>query len=484
MAVINIISRDVFTPGLTIWRFHISPTDAASVMANHLSLKITMPSGDRYPSLSASPYSEIYFGGTQDPYTLVWSVVDNGGDDWSINFIYPVKKTYFTDINDWAVFNVDTIAPPIIPPTTINSIFDIRTRSPYLIVTSGTTGTTFNESKFTIKQFEGDIYSTSAQTISYIKNKQKITPTQSNIWININNLIREDLESDIDYFKDNDYTIGRNLSTNESKWVHVDIENLFNDSLIKQDEIYFFAVDGYIEPNELQGLPNILLTGNKRYMYKYSNQRIYFKTNNLLNVTYSSNTITSTPIVFSGDSDMNFGYVKSIKIANNLLPLGDDKITYTFNYSGSTSNSIEYNMYDECKYDVYDLVFKNKYGIMESLSLSKKSSKVLNITSNDYLKNIVDLNGDFNINKHTSKQYNVSGEEEWTLNTDYLPEYMNAPIKELMLSEEMWLIDNIGNIYPIIRLDQNISFKTSLNDKLIQYTIKVKLSHKTIKTIL
>jgi hypothetical protein len=60
---------------------------------------------------------------------------------------------------------------------------------------------------------------------------------------------------------------------------------------------------------------------------------------------------------------------------------------------------------------------------------------------------------------------------------------MNAPIKEAMLTEEMWLIDSLGNILPIVKMDQRIDFKTSLNDKLIQYTITVKLSHEQVKNI-
>jgi hypothetical protein len=121
---------------------------------------------------------------------------------------------------------------------------------------------------------------------------------------------------------------------------------------------------------------------------------------------------------------------------------------------------------------------------MESFSMSKKSSKVLNVNSTDYLRSIVNYEGDFNIDRHTAKQFNVTGNEEWTLNTDFLPEYMNAPIKEAMLTEEMWLIDNAGTIIPIVKVDSNISFKTSLNDKMIQYTLKVRLSHNTIKNII
>lgn len=364
----------------------------------------------------------------------------------------------------------------------MNSIkTDIKVRSPYLIITTGATPTTFTTATYTIKQYEGLITNNFSAPISYVKTKQKIVPTQNNIYINISNLVREDLEADIDYFQDTDYTVARNLSLNESKWVYVEEETDYLGTGVTTVATYFFAVDGYIEPSEEQGIPNILMTGDKRYLYRGTNERIYFKTDGLTGLTMSSPSMSPTSISFTGDTDTNYGYVKSVKINN---PISDKYIDYTFSYASAASQSVRFNFYDECKYDNYDLVFKNKHGMMESISMSKKTSKTLNVEGTDYLRSIVDFNGDFNINRHTSKQYNVTGMEDWTLNTDFLPEYMNAPIKEAMLSEEMWLIDSDGNVIPVVRKDQNLQFKTSLNDKLIQYTITVKLSHRTIKNII
>jgi hypothetical protein len=132
--------------------------------------------------------------------------------------------------------------------------------------------------------------------------------------------------------------------------------------------------------------------------------------------------------------------------------------------------------------------------VLQTLSMSKKSTKTLNIEGTDYLRSIVDINGDYDINRHTNKQYNVGGYEEWTLNTDFIPEYMNESIKQAMLSEEIWVrpggtyniygLIRSTEVYPAVRLDQNITFKTQNNDRLIQYTIKVKLSHNEVKNIL
>lgn len=364
----------------------------------------------------------------------------------------------------------------------INAVNDIKVRSPHLLITTGATPTTFTDVNYIIKQYEGPITNAFSAPTSYVKSKSKIVPTQNNVYINISNLVREDLTADIDYFQDTDFTVARNLSLNESKWVYVETETSYLGTGVTSGVTYFYVTDGYIEPNEEQGIPNILMTGNKRYLYRGSHERLYFKTDGLTGLTMSSPSMGVTSISFSGDTNMNYGYVKSVKINT---PISDNYIDYTFSYNGSNPKyNVRFYFYDECKYENYDLVFKNKHGVMESISLSKKTSKTLSVDGTDYLRSIVDFNGDYNINRHTAKQYNVTGTEEWTLNTDFLPEYMNAPIKEAMLSEEMWLIDSDGNIIPVVRKDQNIQFKTSLNDKLIQYTITVKLSHRTVKNII
>jgi len=221
----------------------------------------------------------------------------------------------------------------------INYVQDIRSRSPYILISTGTTAQTFTSSVFTISQFEDDINTYFSQPISYVKTKAKITPTQNNIWINISNLVREDLEADISYYLDTDYITARNLSSNESKWVYINTVNKYLNTGVTTGDTFYFIVDGYIEPNETQGLPNLLLTGDKRYIYRNSNERLYFKTGNLTGATYSTPTTGPTNIDFTGDTEYNYGYVKSVKID---IPLTEDTVTYTFGYSGQTPQSDTY----------------------------------------------------------------------------------------------------------------------------------------------
>ncbi len=108
----------------------------------------------------------------------------------------------------------------------------------------------------------------------------------------------------------------------------------------------------------------------------------------------------------------------------------------------------------------------------------------LETTGTDFERSILDYNGNYDITRHTTKQFNVSGNDSMTFNTYWLLEYMNEALKELMLSEEVWLVRIETDITSIIKEDSKIDFKTQLNDKLIQYTMKIKFSHSTIKNIL
>jgi hypothetical protein len=175
-------------------------------------------------------------------------------------------------------------------------------------------------------------------------------------------------------------------------------------------------------------------------------------------------------------------------------PYNTNYVDYIFSYK-SDNNGDEitgrsytvtqrFEIYDDCKYDLYTIVYKNKYGVLESLPFSRKTMKSVESKGVDYERSILDYNGNYDITRHTSKEYNVNGYESWVLNTNWLPEYMNEAFEELNLSEEVWIIMSDDSIIPVVKEDKKIDFKTLLNDKLIQYTLKVKMSHQVIKNIL
>ena len=360
----------------------------------------------------------------------------------------------------------------------IDLVQDVMVRSPYFIFSEENN---FDKTRFILKTFEGNLFTGNTAPITYQLTKQKLLSIQDKIYINVNNLIKERLEADVNTFFDSATTVGQDLPIAMSKWAEVEITTYFNDVVQNTTFERLFVLDGYIYPTEQQGMPNILITGNKRYISSNQTQRLYFKTVELLSASgtaFTSTGSTTFPITYSDEPEMNTKYVQSIKVANDL---GVRRLRYTFVYTNETV-VIDYEVYEECLYEPYTIIYKNKWGVLESMQMDKKASKELTITNNDLNRSIVDYNGNFDINRHTKKQFNTNGKEKYTLNTQFLPEYMNQAVEELSLSEELWLVkDNV--IYPIIRTNDNIQFKTRLNDKLIQYTMEVELSHAIVKNI-
>jgi len=78
------------------------------------------------------------------------------------------------------------------------------------------------------------------------------------------------------------------------------------------------------------------------------------------------------------------------------------------------------------------------------------------------------------------------GKESITLSSGFLSEEYNEVFKQMMLSEKAWVtnvVDSVEQVLPINVKTGDITYKTSLNDKLVQYTIEFDNSYDTINNI-
>jgi hypothetical protein len=74
------------------------------------------------------------------------------------------------------------------------------------------------------------------------------------------------------------------------------------------------------------------------------------------------------------------------------------------------------------------------------------------------------------------------GTESMTINTGFVSEVMNAPIKEVLLSEQVWATID-GQVLPIDINTESLTYKTSVNDKLINYTLTFDFAYDTINNV-
>ena len=138
------------------------------------------------------------------------------------------------------------------------------------------------------------------------------------------------------------------------------------------------------------------------------------------------------------------------------------------------------------KYEPIKVTFVNKFGALQDIWFSLKSTESLNTTGETYKANVVDFGTlTYATYKPQVAQYNKLGKESITLNTNYLSEDYNEVIKQLMMSEQVWLtkLTDTELVLAVIPKTQSVTYKTSLNDRLVQYTIDFEYAFDKINTV-
>lgn len=138
---------------------------------------------------------------------------------------------------------------------------------------------------------------------------------------------------------------------------------------------------------------------------------------------------------------------------------------------------------EECLYTPIKLTFVNKWGAKQELWFFKKSIETLNVKRESFKRNTSNANnGSYLTTTHQKQPYNVQSTKSITLNTGYVSEEYNEPMQELLQSEQVWMeIDTI--VTPVNVEENSLIFKTSVNNKLVDYTLKLSYAFDTINNI-
>jgi hypothetical protein len=136
---------------------------------------------------------------------------------------------------------------------------------------------------------------------------------------------------------------------------------------------------------------------------------------------------------------------------------------------------------EECKYEPKEVHFVNRYGVEETFWFFKKNIKSITVEKETYRPNIAGsyANG---VLSHQYQDYNVNGREKIVLNTGFVNESFSENIKQLMLSEKVWVYDN-GIKRPINVSTSEMELRTHVNDKLINYTMEFEFSNEIINNV-
>ncbi len=159
-----------------------------------------------------------------------------------------------------------------------------------------------------------------------------------------------------------------------------------------------------------------------------------------------------------------------------------DKIIVSDNIS---TEIINVETLQECKYEPKKVTFINKFGVLQDIYFFKKSVENMNVNKESYKSNT--LSGStYDRSNHVYRDFNVLAKESVTLSSGFLSEEYNEVFKQMMLSERVWvtnITEDGEQVLPINVKTSDITYKTSLNDKLVEYTIEFDKSFDTINNI-
>ena len=216
-----------------------------------------------------------------------------------------------------------------------------------------------------------------------------------------------------------------------------------------------------------------LITGNRFTIYKDQDYRVYFQTTDLLNIY-----VNETLVPYDFDTDLNYQMIASI----NLKEYTDNAMIYLYlEYDTAPDEELVFTVKEECFYDVINCVFINKYGYPQSFFLNKVSKYSTDIEGQDY-KGLISDFGVYNTTAHQTVSFNINGTDKVKANTDFLNEVENNIIKEMLLSESIWLIEN-GVINPVVLETKSIDYKQTKVERLIQYEFGFKYAFNTINKV-
>jgi hypothetical protein len=175
-----------------------------------------------------------------------------------------------------------------------------------------------------------------------------------------------------------------------------------------------------------------------------------------------------------------------------------DVVSLIVTYNTSTTRTIKVEGISECKYPIFKCTFLNRWGAFQEVFFFKKSTESLDTKNENYNRSnfaayfdtgISDPSGDviiynsYDTTTHTKKTYNANGVESLQLNTGFVNEAMNPTFQELLVSEYVWLTDSANNKFPVNLKDSSLTYKTSLNDKMINYTMSFEKSFRYINNV-
>ena len=365
----------------------------------------------------------------------------------------------------------------------------IRTRSPFFIRTPQVTGTS-NIANLSYFQAVVTIHGGTSGSSTICDDlyatftfRKKPLPNETSVTFEISEIVNDHI------IQTYDGTLSNSALT-QSIWVDVVTSaRQSNGTLIgSTNTTTYLAQEGFNKFKEGVNYTTealVMLSGSYYEYHKGSTLSLPINKEKVASVSFKFNGSIITTINFSDNGNQN-QKIAYASVSTSSQQYDEVLIVDT----SENSSTITLQEIEECKYPVQKITFLNRWGALQDLFFHKKSTNSLEASRENFNRSIfkarsvsledpeegedcqetVTFNS-YSTTAHAKKVHNANGTESVVLNSGFVDERMNVYFEELMVSEYMWLTDDSNVIYPVCITDSSFTKKTSLNDRLINYTM-------------
>ncbi len=367
----------------------------------------------------------------------------------------------------------------------------IRTRSPFYIRTP-------EETSSSLSYFSIDIFIESNEQGVALCGKLSETTSLTKKPINNQNSVSLEISEIVNNYLSQSIVSSTVKPNYQSLWVKVTTTARESDGtqIGSSTVTNYLAQEGfntYLQGANYTTEPNAMITAD--YIQYYIGQNIVIPVNtelvNQLEFVNSAGGIGTEAISTTTNANNKIDYV-SVAFA--------DVVSLIVTYNTSTTRTIKVQGVSQCKYPVFKCTFLNKWGAFQEVFFFKKSVKTLETKRENYNRSNFYaafsyfesrggscdeefLYNTYEPTTHSKKTFNTNGVESLQLNTGFVNEAMNLTFQELMTSEYVWLTDSDNNVMPVVLKDSSMTYKTGLNDKMINYTMSFEKSFSYINNV-
>jgi hypothetical protein len=220
-----------------------------------------------------------------------------------------------------------------------------------------------------------------------------------------------------------------------------------------------------IKGNQLNFTPSEVLLQSNTQVFSHTSIRPSYMLDRKESVAYNLNSSLN-------DRDLRAFFIDN-PLVNSAISITSEREFFLINQTLTIPEKI----LCEIKYTPVKVSFINKFGVIQDLVFFKKREDSFNTNQQDFKANIL-RNGTYLPHTGQKQIINKQASAKLKLSTGFYPEDFNEVFKQLQYSTNYWIDDE-----PAILTGSNFAFKTSVNDKLINYSFDFEYANPDINDI-